>query len=176
MSSPMQPSSANAAVLPAYKLAMRRLASTVTIITTSHEGRRYGMAATAVNSVTTAPPTLLACINQTASIHAPMAASGRFCINLLGHEHEHLVPVFSGQAVGEDRFANGEWLTHETGLPFLADAQASIFGVTTACIPYGSHSVFIGEVEAVRLFGEARPLIYQEGQLFRTVGLDPLES
>ena len=43
----------------AFKLAMRRLAATVTIVTAGREGRRFGMTATAVTSVTAAPPTLL---------------------------------------------------------------------------------------------------------------------
>ena len=161
-------------VLPDFKRAMRRLASTVAIVSTRHDGRRYGMAATAVVSVTTAPPTLLVCINQTASIHDPIVAGGRFCVNLLGVEHEPLVPIFSGSLVGEDRFGTGRWLDDE-GIPYLSDAQAALFCRTISCTPYGSHSVIVGEVEAVRLAdGETRPLVYQEGRLVRTVGLDEI--
>ncbi len=161
----------------AFKQAMRRLASTVTIISARHDGKRYGMAATAVTSVTTTPPTLLVCINQSASIHDPIRDSGWFCVNLLGHEHEHLVPVFSGKALPEDRYAHGHWGEEEaTGLPYLEDGQASLFCAVTALLPYHSHSVIIGEVREVRLFGVARPLVYQEGGLFRTVQLNPHEA
>ena len=159
-------------VLPDFKRAMRRLASTVAIVSTRHDGRRYGMAATAVVSVTTAPPTLLVCINQTASIHDPVVAGGRFCVNLLGVQHEPLVPVFSGSMLGEDRFGSGEW-RDDGGVPYLADAQAALFCRTISTTPYGSHSVIVGEVEGVRLAdGETRPLVYQEGRLVRTVALE----
>lgn len=161
-------------LLPDFKQAMRRLAATVTIITTVHEGQRHGMAATAVNSVTTAPPTLLICINQTASIHAPLLASGRFCVSLLGLEHEPLVPMFSGRAAGEDRFSHGRWGGGEGVLPYLEDAQAALLCHVVSCVPCGSHSVIIGEVEEVKLFGEPRPLIYQDGSFFKTIGFDAL--
>lgn len=167
----MDPLPPLAPLLADFKLAMRRLASTVTIISTLEGGRRYGMAATAVNSVTTTPPTLLVCINQTASIHAPLLASGLFCVNLLGLEHQDLVPVYSGKAAGEERFRHGTWTAGFEGLPCLADAQASLCCNTLSATTCGSHTVFIGEVRAVMLSGDARPLIYQDGGLFRTVGV-----
>ncbi len=162
-------------VLNGFKMAMRRLASTVTVITTALDGRRYGMAATSVTSVTAHPPALLVCINQSASIHGPTIANGRFCINLLGVDHDDMVGPFSGQAAGEDRFAYGTWDAHSGGLPYLLDAQANLFCVLTKRVSYGSHSIFVGEVEQVRLCGDTEPLIYQDGGLYRTLGL-PTQS
>ncbi len=66
-----------------FRKAMRRLASAVTVISTAHDDRRHGMTATAVTSVSSAPPSLLACINRSASLHAPLLASRRFCVNIL---------------------------------------------------------------------------------------------
>lgn len=156
-------------LLAAFKGAMRRLASTVTIITTQADGHRYGMAATAVNSVTTTPPTLLICINQTASIHAPLIASGLFGVNLLGTEHQDLVAQFSGKASGEDRFRFGTWTEGRSGVPCLADAQASLVCSTLSATPCGSHTVVIGEVREIVLSGDTRPLLYQEGGFYRSV-------
>jgi len=36
--------------------------------------------------------------------------------------------------------------THTTGLPYLKDAQSNVFCRRTLAIPYGSHTIFIGEV------------------------------
>jgi flavin reductase (DIM6/NTAB) family NADH-FMN oxidoreductase RutF len=66
-----------------YKGGMRRLAAGVSIITTEHHGERYGMAATAVTSVSAEPPTLLVCIGRSGSSHEPIRESGRFCVNVL---------------------------------------------------------------------------------------------
>jgi flavin reductase (DIM6/NTAB) family NADH-FMN oxidoreductase RutF len=157
----------------AFKQAMRRLAATVTIITTAEGLRRHGMTATAVNSVTTSPPTLLVCVNRSASIHEPLMLGSRFCVNFLAHDHSDLVPLFSGKAAGEERFSNGTWATNQDGLPFLQGAQANLFCNKANCIQHGSHSIIIGEVYDVQIFGETSPLIYQEGQLFRTTLFTP---
>ncbi len=154
-----------------FKAAMRRLAATVTIVTASSGGQRHGMAATAVTSLTASPPSLLVCVNQSASIHDPIGASGQFCVNLLACGHRHLVPVFSGKMTGEERFAAGDWVADEAGIPCLADAQANLFCTVVQRMSYGSHSVFIGTVGKVLLSGAASPLLYQEGALFKTVAI-----
>lgn len=154
-----------------FKAAMRRLASTVTIVTTRSGEQRHGMTATAVTSLTTSPPSLLVCVSQSASIHDPIGASGQFCINLLACDHHHLVPVFSGKMMGEERFASGDWVADEMGIPCLVDAQANVFCTVVQHMSYGSHSIFIGTVDKVLLFGVTSPLLYQEGALFRTVAM-----
>lgn len=155
-----------------FKDAMRRLASTVTIITASDREGRHGMAATAVCSVTTEPPTLLVCINKSASIHAPIAASERFCVNLLGCEHQHLVPTFSGGAKGESRFEEGGWGAGFAGLPCLDGALASVLCGVRQAVAYGSHTIFIGEVTSVLLPSATTPLIYRDGGFFRTIAME----
>ena len=155
-----------------FKTAMRRLASTVTIVTARNEGLRHGMTATAVTSLTTSPPSLLVCINRSASIHDPIGRSGQFCVNLLACDHDHLVPVFSGKVTGEERFASGEWKVDETGIPCLANAQANLFCKVVGTMSHGSHSIFIGDVGKVVVFGAPSPLLYHEGALFKTIALD----
>lgn len=156
----------------AFKAAMRRLASTVTIVSTAHDGQRYGMAATAVSSVTTDPPAILACVNRSASIHAALGVGARYCINLLGPRHAGIVGAFSGQMTGEERFGRGDWRVGPGGQPHLADAAACIFCVLALSTPYGSHSIVVGEVEAVLLPGGPEPLIYRDGGFCRAVPLD----
>ena len=160
-----------AALAGDFKAAMRRLASTVTIITASHDGLRHGMTATAVTSLTASPPSLLVCINRSASIHDPIVSSGYFCVNLLACDHDHLVPVFSGKLMGEERFGSGEWTNDPSGIPSLAGAQASLFCKVVNTMEHKSHSVFIGDVERVLLSGDVSPLLYQEGALFKSIAL-----
>jgi flavin reductase len=148
-----------------FKLAMRRLAATVTIVTAGREGWRFGMTATAVTSVTAAPPTLLICVNRSASIHDIIAETGSFCINILGVHHAPLVGPFGGKVEGEERFGHGAWSHRDGGMPYLDDAQASLFCVLRKTVEYGSHSVLIGEVQAVNLSDAIAPLLYQDGGL-----------
>ncbi|WP_063627792.1 flavin reductase family protein [Bradyrhizobium sp. WSM3983] len=154
-----------------FKAAMRRLAATVAIVTSQSDGRRHGMTATAVTSLTTTPPSLLVCINRSASIHEPIIRSRQFCVNLLACEHGHLVPIFSGKMTGEERFCSGDWAIGEFEIPYLANAQANVFCSVSETLAHGSHSVFIGNVEKVVLFGEPSPLLYQEGALYKSIAL-----
>jgi flavin reductase len=156
-----------------FKLAMRRLAATVTIVTAGREGRRFGMAATAVTSVTATPPTLLICVNRSASIHDIIAETGRFCLNILGTHHVDLVNPFGGGSEGEARFGHGAWSQHDGGMPYLDDAQASLFCELKRTVEYGSHSIMIGEVMAVHLSEAVSPLLYQDGGLVASRPLEP---
>jgi flavin reductase (DIM6/NTAB) family NADH-FMN oxidoreductase RutF len=166
------PSDAIAPVTAEFKRAMRRLAATVTIITTADvNGNRYGMTATAVNSLAMDPPSLLICVNHSASIHAPLIGRGRFCINVLTTEHEELVSAFSGRLKGDARFQVGEWRDEEGGMPYLEGAQCNLFCDIESVIPYATHSIVIGRVSAVRVEEGIRPLIFADGKLGATQSL-----
>lgn len=154
-----------------FKAAMRRLAATVTIITAKDGAACHGMTATAVTSLTATPPSILACVNQTASIHHPIGNSGQYCINLLGCDHSDLVASFSGKLTGEERFTSGTWAKSDDGIPYLSDAQANIFCTVVNTIKHESHTIFIGRVDEVFIQGESSPLLYQEGMLYRSLAL-----
>ena len=155
-----------------FKKAMRRLAATVTIISTADvNGNRFGMTATAVNSLTMEPPSLLICVNHNASIHAPLLGRGRFCVNVLATEHEELVSAFSGRLTGEERFTVGAWQHDETGVPYLENAQCSLICNVDRVVPYATHSVVIGRVTTVRVAEGIRPLIFADGRLGATQAL-----
>ena len=56
-----------------FKSAMRRLAATVCIVSTSDEDGWHGMTATSVTSVSMDPPSVLVCVNTTATLHKDIA-------------------------------------------------------------------------------------------------------
>jgi len=154
-----------------FRHAMRRLASTVAIITSCRDGAPSGMTATAVTSVSVDPPSLVIAINRSASIHDVIADSRRFCVNLLGRPHAELVEPFSGKSKGAERFAFGAWEEGARGVPFLSDALASVLCQVDGALSYGSHTLFVGKVEAIRMAGTADPLLWQDG---RGAGACPL--
>ena len=156
-----------------FRDAMRRLAATVTIISTGGPTRRHGITATAVTSLSMDPPSLLVCVNRSSSLHALLSKNDRFCVNLLRSEHAGLSDAFSGKLPSEERFRHGTWLEDQDGLPFLADAQASIFCRKQTAIEHGSHSIFIGLVESVLKTDDVCPLVYSDGKYSRC---SPLEA
>jgi flavin reductase (DIM6/NTAB) family NADH-FMN oxidoreductase RutF len=152
-----------------FKKAMRRLASTVTIISTADvNGNRYGMTATAVNSLSMDPPSLLICVNHSATIHAPLLGRQKFCVNVLTTEHEDLVSAFSGRLKGDERFSVGSWRNEDQGMPYLEGAQCNLFCDIQSVVPFGTHSIVIGRVTAVRVEEGIKPLIFADGKLGAT--------
>jgi flavin reductase len=154
-----------------FKDAMRRLASTVAIITTCEGDTWHGMAATAVTSVSTNPPCLLIAVNRTASLHAPVTASRRFCVNLLDVRHNDLVHIFSGALKGAERFRHGDWTQHDGGLPFLRGSAASLFCDLEVELDHATHTLFIGAITGVLTDSAADPLVWADGRTARLSAL-----
>ncbi|MDH4567617.1 flavin reductase [Pseudomonas sp. BN414] len=143
--------------------AMRRLAKSVTIITTSNGQERFAMSATAVDSLSTEPPSLLICVNKTASLHAVLDAGADFCVNILGLEQEELSHLCSGPVKGEARFQQGDWRSSEGGIPYLGDAQSAILCQQDGKFSYGTHTIFIGRIVEIHNSAEISPLVYLNG-------------
>lgn len=154
-----------------FKQAMRRLASTIAIVTSGVGDEWTGMVATAVTSVTADPPTLLVGVNQSASLSPVLQREGRFCINLLSERHSDIVSTFSGKKKGRERFEVGDWITTEDGLPMLADAVASLQCKTIKTLEVATHTIFVGEVHLVYCHSTIDPLLWVDGTLARTESL-----
>ena len=148
----------------AFRDAMRRFATTVSIISCSSGGCRYGMSATAVASLSVDPPSLLVCVNKSTATHRVLSRGGRFCVNVLRSFHSQLSQAFSGKLKGEDRFSVGAWRDTEEGLPYLTDAQANLFCEMDRITDYGTHTIFIGRVSSAIVHADVDPLLYQDGK------------
>lgn len=145
-----------------FRVALRGIASTVCVVTSSDGDRRHGMTVTSVTSLTMDPPALLVCLNRSTSLSGLMRVTQGFCVNVLGQQHEAVSRAFSGGAAGEDRFLTGNWQRQaDTGLPYLVDAQSVLFCRKAAAFPYGTHTILIGDVTDVIADGNSGPLIYQ---------------
>lgn len=142
---------------------MRRLTATVCVISCQHEGVRYGITATAVTSLCFDPVSLLACINSTSSLLQPLLASGKYCINLLSSHHNEVSQHFSTPLSSDERFAAGEWRSNSQGVPYLEDAQATLFCQLDQAVPYATHHIVIGQVIDCQFSEAIAPLLYQNG-------------
>lgn len=155
----------------AYRAIMRNQAGAVTIIAVGDAGRRTGLTATAVCSLTDSPPTLLACVNRSASAHKPIQTIRSFSINLLARDQSELAMAFSGRAglEGEARFAAEEWMTLVTGAPVLKNALATLDCELVDEHGFDTHSVFIGRVRDGRWRENVEPLLYFQGSFWDLV-------
>lgn len=146
-----------------YRQAMRRLAATVAIVTAGRGDQCTGMAATAVMSVTTDPPTLVVAINRNASIAPILEQEQDFCVNLLSCRHQDLVKIFSGLKKGRERFETGQWRLSENAPPILEDAIASMLCRKTGAIDVSTHTLCTGEVMEIVNHPDIDPLVWMDG-------------
>jgi flavin reductase (DIM6/NTAB) family NADH-FMN oxidoreductase RutF len=107
-----------------FREAMSRLGAAVHVITTAGPGCKTGATATAVCSVSDAPPTLLMCLNRRSQTNPIVVENGVFCVNTLGAGGAEIADIFAGRTgvKGTDRFATGDWMVLSTGCPVLSSA------------------------------------------------------
>ncbi len=143
-----------------FRDCMRHVPGAVSVVTTLHGGARSGMTMTAVCSVSADPPQLLVCINRSASSQPLIVAAGRFGVNFLAHDQQHVANAFS--TVMDDRFVTGAWIELASGIPILEGALAAFDCVVTQQVEAGTHTIFIGAVVAA-VAREGRNLVYKTG-------------
>ena len=81
----------------AFREAMSRLGAAVHVITTAGPGGKAGATATAVCSVSDAPPTLLMCLNRRSQTNPVVVENGVFCVNTLGDGGAEIADIFAGR-------------------------------------------------------------------------------
>ena len=147
--------------LDLFAQGMRKLAASVTVITTVHEGVRYGLTASAVTSLSAQPPSLLACINTQASASAPISKAQRFTVNILAKDQADISSVFSSDI--SNRFAHGVWEESPMGLPYLRGAAANFECTVMDALPGFTHDIFVGLITDIQTSAHSS-LLYAAGE------------
>lgn len=147
-------------IISEFQSTMRHIAAAVYAITTRHEGVRSGIVATAFSSVSFSPPSILICVNEDTSIHAPLMQADRFAVNVLGLANRDVADCFMAFK-GEERFNVGSW-EEQLGVPVLSNAQSTLICKVADRHKFGTHTVFIGEIISAHHRDNAKPLIYYD--------------
>ena len=147
-----------------FREAMSRLGAAVHVITSAGPAGKAGTTATAVCSVSDAPPTLLVCLNRRSQTNSVVAQNGVFCVNTLGHGGADIADRFAGRTgiQGADRFDGNEWSGLSTGSPVLTAAAVAFDCRVIEVRAVGSHNVYFGAVEMVRIGPSGPVLVYHE--------------
>lgn len=140
-----------------FKLALSHFASGVTVVTTEHEGKAYGMTVASFSSLSLHPPLVLVCIENGVKTHEAIVDSGKFGVSILAHDQAVLSSKFASRI--EDRFAGVETVRGTLGIPLIAHALTTLECRLTTALPGGDHTIFVGEVEAVST-RDTTPLLY----------------
>lgn len=150
----------------ALRMGMRNLASGVCVITaTNQTGERVAMTASSVTSVSDNPPSLLVCVNRQAKIDGALAETDNFAVNVLSREHEDVSNLCAAPSEGDSRFQSGNWVKDgASGLFYLGDALSTFFCRKMQTVSYGTHNIYIGNIEKVILGNpSAELLVYANG-------------
>lgn len=142
-----------------FRLAMRRTAAGVAIVTTRRDGAPSGITVSSFGSLSMDPPSVLACVNSESRTLAAILDAGAFAANVLADHQSDLAEIFSGSVTGEQRFDHGEWQALSTGAPALGGALATFDCRLAATFSFGTHRIIVGEVVAMRV-ADAKPLLY----------------
>lgn len=146
----------------ALRRAMRLWSTGVTIVTTTLNGVRHGMTVNSFTSISLDPPLVMVSLEHGARTHAMVEQTGFFGVTILGEGQQAISERFAGRySELEDRFANLEVFTLETGAPFVAGGLAFIDSQVSSRVDAGTHTLYIGRVIATRYITDhERPIIY----------------
>lgn len=147
-----------------FREAMSRLAAGVSIVTSiGPNAEPRGLTATAVCSVSLAPPLVLASLSNGSATGEAVAATEAFVLNFLGRGEEELARRFAGATV--EKFAGIGWEPGATGCPTIPEALAVCECTLENAIPAGDHTLFVGRVvhATVNQAVPNDPLIYFSG-------------
>jgi len=154
-----------------FLAAMAKVASPVALITTGTLQNPVGLTATATCSLSADPPSVLICINKSASTHDELLRHQTFAVNFLLADHGDLAARFARKDV--DRFAGETWAALATGVPVLLSAGVALDCRLHATIDAFSHSILIGTVLSILTDGcEQNPsLVWHQRRFCRTAEL-----
>jgi flavin reductase (DIM6/NTAB) family NADH-FMN oxidoreductase RutF len=149
-----------------FRSALGSFATGVTVITTRGEDEAYGLTANAFSSVSLDPPLILVCVIGGTRGSESIQQNGVFAVNILGSEQEPYSRYFASKdrPRGNEAFGQIPHRTEVTGSPILEDVAGYLDCRLHASHPAGDHVIFIGEVVALGLNPDARPLLFHGGQ------------
>ncbi|MGW1726441.1 flavin reductase family protein [Streptomyces sp. NPDC002306] len=145
----------------AFRGAMARFTTGVTIVTTKTPNGPAGMTASAVASVSLDPLLLLVCVGNTLATRDAISNSGVFAVSVLAQGQEQYALRFASRC--EDKFANiGLRTDHD--LPIVDGSVAHFACNVNEEIAGGDHTIFIGEVVSCGYSVTPDPLVYFGGK------------
>jgi flavin reductase ActVB len=144
-----------------FKQALSCFPTGVTLVTTTDsDERNWGFTASAFSALSLDPPLVLVCLSRSADCCSAFTDTKKFGVSILRREHEALARRFATK--GQDKFAGGEFLRGNLGVPVLPDALAVLECTMDALVSAGDHNILIGLVTHARV-QDGHAAIYFKG-------------
>ncbi len=134
----------------------------VSVITaTQEDGTRAGFVVGTFTSVSLDPPLVAFLPTKTSTSWPKIQAAGKFCVNILSAEQEHLCRQFSSKA--EDKFEGVPTRMSPLGSPILEGAVAWIDCTLDGVYEAGDHYIVMGAVSNLDIESAELPLLFFQG-------------
>ena len=145
-----------------FTLALRELATAVSLVTIGKPDDRSGFVATSVAACSTDPPRLILCVNRESSSWHALERFGRFGLNFVRDCDSAIASRFAGFGGirGNHRFESTEWITLPTGTQVLETALAAIDCRIEETFNRYDHAIILARVEAIRVCDNGKPLLW----------------
>ena len=149
----------------AFRDVLGRFATGVSVMTTSAGGTVHGMTANAVASVSLDPPLVMVCVDRDAAMADLVEEAGVFALSFLKEEDEGVAIHFADpyRPPGGPQFDAVPFKTAETGSPILDRCTGWVDCEVRDVHDGGDHLLVVGEVRAMGLGDETRPLLFYRG-------------
>lgn len=148
-----------------FKLSMRHLAGTVSVITVGDGQDRTGLTATSVSSFSAQPPTVIVSVNRASSSWPVLQRYGCFCVNVLAADQRQVAQSFAGLdgRKGVERYSGAGWYSLTTGAAALENALTVLDCELETAFHHHSHAILIGHIRAIEIRQGIGPLLYWRG-------------
>jgi flavin reductase (DIM6/NTAB) family NADH-FMN oxidoreductase RutF len=170
-----QPGHGTTANSDAFRTAMRRVIAGVTVITTRHDGKPWGMTVSAFTPVCMEPPTLLVCVNSKTVTADDIQRDRRFAVNVLSQSQREVSKICSRP--GEQKFLDAHVIDEaevvaRTSMPVLRESLVTFDCRVADLMLSGTHIIAIASVEAVVAPDDLEPLLYGQGRYLRGLSVE----
>ncbi len=159
----------------AFRRAVGRFATGVTVITTVFEGQPFAITANSFTSVSLDPLLVLVSVGKMSRFHTPVLGAGVWGVSVLAADMREASRFFASQDRHDARTLFESWkhsIGAATGVVLLTDALAAFECRTVLTYEGGDHTLLLGEV--VALEGSSRdapPLLFYRG-MYRELAAD----
>lgn len=147
-----------------FREAMSHMASTVSVVTATHDGETRGRTATAVFSLALEPPSILVSVNLTSRLADLVVKSRGFSLCMLASDQQIIGDAFAGKfddpLTGLDRFSFGVWGQWPSGNPLLYGAAVALDCELVGSMETQTHVLFAGGVIETEIAPAKQPLIW----------------
>jgi 3-hydroxy-9,10-secoandrosta-1,3,5(10)-triene-9,17-dione monooxygenase reductase component len=147
-----------------FRDVMGRFVTGITLVTVYEDGYPHGMTVNSFTSVSLDPALILVCLDKNATTTDVVQRTGRFAVNILSADQEHLARQFADDENERDRFKGLTYTLSDEETPILNDVLGFLSCTVKDAVDGGDHVIFIAEVaDLAHDDDDRKPLAYYRG-------------